>query len=137
MSPEEIFHEVKSPYPEFGLTEREAEIFESQEDGDETPVGYISPGEAQERLEKMGYERTLWQDLVASSSVGSHELVMTAIVALGDEPRLSYVIIANLRALDYLEDNPRLRSDIGIIPTLDYTPMHTEALKAAILKKQS
>ena len=134
MSPAELSQNPES-YPGFGLTEGEIQIFDLWADDDELPVGHITPEETREQLEKMGYARETWNDIAASGSVYSHEMTMFAIVSLGETPRIAYIIISNLRALDYLDNNPRLKSEIGILPTLRDTTMHTEALKAAIREK--
>jgi hypothetical protein len=84
-NPEEAH--TQSPLPEYGITEFETIMFEGNRNGQDDPTLVITPEEAQRELERLGYDSTLWEKIVAEKK-GSHDTRIYAIVALGNSPLL-------------------------------------------------
>lgn len=103
------------------LTEYEQMCIELMGDSSDE---WITPGQAREKLDRLGYDESDWQTVLDESGA-SHHLRGLMIIAQGEIPRLSWVLQLNFRALDY-EYDPHAR------PVFDDPTMQTEALRAKI-----
>jgi hypothetical protein len=122
-------------FPEFGITENEKFMLEAYQGKIDGLDSWVTPGEAQKTLQGLGYDASLWERVVREK-IGSHDIRSLAIIALGNEARIQYVIYANLRVIDHYEGWPPLRNNIGIGPTLQDEAVHTEALRQAQLRAE-
>lgn len=113
--------------PEYGLTEYEHVMFA----GGGELVGLRRPEDAQRSLESQGYDSSTWERIVREK-IGSHDTRTDAVVALGTQPRLAFVVSSNLRAIDHIEGWPASKSEAGIAPLLRITTMHMQALTTLI-----